>query len=408
MSVVARNASRLTRSVRASSLTRNHRTTTVTRLLTQHHRIHSTCIRSFATQAAKPATADASKSSSSSPASSASANGKHTLTVRDALNSALEEELRRDQSVFIIGEEVAQYNGAYKITRGLLDKFGPERVVDTPITEAGFCGLAVGAAFAGLRPVMEFMTFNFAMQAIDHIINSAAKTHYMSGGQITAPIVFRGPNGAAAAVAAQHSQDFSSWYGQVPGLKVIAPYDAEDARGLLKAAIRDNNPVVFLENELMYGQSFEVSSEVMSDDFVLPIGKAKVMKQGKHITLTAHSRVVGLALEAAKQLQEKGIDVEVINLRTIRPLDKDAIIASVKKTSRLVTVEEGWPQHGVGAEIITLVNENAFDWLDAPPIRITAADVPLPYATSLEAQCLPKVEDIVGICELVVARPGKK
>ena len=310
--------------------------------------------------------------------------------------------------MFIIGEEVAQYNGAYKITRGLLDKFGPERVVDTPITEAGFTGLAVGAAFAGLRPVMEFMTFNFAMQAIDHIINSAAKTHYMSGGQITAPIVFRGPNGAAAAVAAQHSQDFSSWYGQVPGLKVIAPYDAEDARGLLKAAIRDNNPVVFLENELMYGTAFEVSSEVMSDDFVLPIGKAKIMKPGKHITLTVHSRLVGTALEAAKQLQEKGIDVEVINLRTIRPLDKDTIIASVKKTSRLVTVEEGWPQHGVGAEVITLINENAFDWLDAPPIRITAADVPLPYATSLEAQCLPKVEDIVGICELVVARPGKK
>lgn len=328
--------------------------------------------------------------------------------MRDALNSALEEELRRDQNVFIIGEEVAQYNGAYKITRGLLDKFGPERVVDTPITEAGFTGLAVGAAFAGLRPVMEFMTFNFAMQAIDHIINSAGKTHYMSGGQITAPIVFRGPNGAAAAVAAQHSQDFSAWYGSVPGLKVVAPYDAEDARGLLKAAIRDNNPVVFLENELMYGTSFEVSAEVMSEDFVLPIGKAKVQRPGKHITLTVHSRLVGHAMEAAKQLQEKGIDVEVINLRTIRPLDKDAIIESVKKTSRLVTLEEGWPQHGVGAEIIALVNENCFDWLDAPPIRITAADVPLPYASGLEAQCLPKVEDIVGICELVVARPGKK
>lgn len=411
MTFVARNASRLTRSVRTSPLTRAPRTATRTTLLSHHHRIHSTCIRSFA--AAKPATAtDASKSSSASPAaspaSSASANGKHTLTVRDALNSALEEELRRDANVFIIGEEVAQYNGAYKITRGLLDKFGPERVVDTPITEAGFCGLAVGAAFAGLRPVMEFMTFNFAMQAIDHIINSAGKTHYMSGGQITAPIVFRGPNGAAAAVGAQHSQDFSSWYGQVPGLKVVSPYDAEDARGLLKAAIRDNNPVVFLENELMYGQSFEVGSEVMSDDFVLPIGKAKIQRPGKHITITVHSRLVGHCMEAAKQLQAKGIDVEVINLRTIRPLDKDTIIESVKKTSRLVTVEEGWPQHGVGAEIIAMVNENAFDWLDAPPIRITAADVPLPYATSLEAQCLPKVEDIVGICELVVARPGKK
>ena len=330
------------------------------------------------------------------------------LTVREALNSALAEELQRDSAVFVIGEEVAQYQGAYKVTKGLLEKFGPERIIDTPITEAGFCGLAVGAAFAGLRPVLEFMTFNFAMQAIDQIINSAAKTHYMSGGQITAPIVFRGPNGAAAAVAAQHSQDFSAWYGSVPGLKVVSPYDAEDARGLLKAAIRDDNPVVFLENELMYGEKFEVSAAVLSDDFVIPIGKAKTMRPGKDLTITVHSRLVGIVLQAAKQLEARGIDVEVINLRSIRPLDRDAIIASVKKTSRLVTVEEGWPQHGVGAEVIALVNENAFDWLDAPPVRITAADVPLPYAASLEAQCLPRVDDIVGICELVMARPGKK
>ena len=330
------------------------------------------------------------------------------LTVREALNSALAEELQRDSAVFVIGEEVAQYQGAYKVTKGLLEKFGPERIIDTPITEAGFCGLAVGAAFAGLRPVLEFMTFNFAMQAIDQIINSAAKTHYMSGGQITAPIVFRGPNGAAAAVAAQHSQDFSAWYGSVPGLKVVSPYDAEDARGLLKAAIRDDNPVVFLENELMYGEKFEVSDAVLSDDFVVPIGKAKTMRPGKDLTITVHSRLVGIVLQAAKQLEARGIDVEVINLRSIRPLDRDAIIASVKKTSRLVTVEEGWPQHGVGAEVIALVNENAFDWLDAPPVRITAADVPLPYAASLEAQCLPRVDDIVGICELVMARPGKK
>ena len=417
MSFIARHASRLASPLRTFSLARVQHTATLTSLVAHHRRLNITCCRTFST-ATKPASDDSSNKSSasaSSPASkdskdssSASASGKHTLTVRDALNGALEEEMRRDKNVFIIGEEVAQYNGAYKITRGLLDKFGPERVVDTPITEAGFTGLAVGAAFAGLRPVMEFMTFNFAMQAIDHIINSAAKTHYMSGGQITAPMVFRGPNGAAAAVAAQHSQDFTAWYASVPGLKVLAPYDAEDARGLLKAAIRDNNPVVFLENELMYGQSFEVGSEVMSDDFVLPIGKAKVQRAGKHITLTVHSRLVGHAMQAAAKLSEKGIDVEVINLRTIRPLDKDAIIASVKKTSRLVTVEEGWPQHGVGSEIIALVNENAFDWLDAPPIRVTAADVPLPYAKSLEAQCLPTVGDIVGICELVVARPGKK
>jgi len=331
-----------------------------------------------------------------------------TMTVRDALNSALEEEMKRDSKVYILGEEVGQYNGAYKVTRGLLDKFGPERVWDTPITEMGFAGIAVGSAFAGLRPVCEFMTFNFSLQAIDHIINSAAKTHYMSGGQITAPIVFRGPNGAAAAVAAQHSQDFSAWYASVPGLKVLSPYDSEDARGLLKSAIRDDNPVVFLENELMYGVGFELSDEARSADFLIPIGKAKIMKPGKDVTITCHSRLVGHCVEAAKILAQKGIDVEVINLRTIRPLDRDTVIKSVKKTSRLVTVEEGWPQHGVGSEIITMVNEYAFDYLDAPPLRVTAADVPLPYATSLESQCLPTVDDIVAICELSVARPGKQ
>jgi len=332
-----------------------------------------------------------------------------TITVREALNSALDEELKRDEKVFIIGEEVGQYNGAYKITKGLLEKYGPDRVIDTPITEAGFAGLAVGAAFTGLRPVVEFMTFNFSMQAIDHVINSAAKSHYMSGGQFRIPIVFRGPNGAAAAVAAQHSQCFAAWYAHVPGLKVIAPYDAEDARGLLKAAIRDENPVVFLENEVMYGQSFEVDPEVVSPDFVLPIGKAKIMREGKDVTLVTFSKPVGIALQAAELLSKRGISVEVINLRTIRPYDRDTIINSVKKTSRLVTVEEGWPQHGVGAEIIALINENCFDYLDAPPARITGADVPLPYAHNLEQLCLPQAPIIESIiADVVCARPGKK
>lgn len=321
---------------------------------------------------------------------------------------ALEEELKRDDKVFVMGEEVAQYNGAYKITKGLYEKFGGGRVWDTPITEMGFAGLAVGAAFSGLRPVCEFMTFNFAMQAIDHIINSAAKTHYMSAGQINVPIVFRGPNGAAAAVGAQHSQCFAAWYGQVPGLKVLTPYDAEDARGLLKSAIRDNNPVVFLENELMYGQSFTLSPEAMSPDFVIPIGKAKIMRPGKDVTITCFSRMVHVSLEAAKILAAKGIDAEVINLRSIRPLDRHTIINSVKKTSRLVSVEEGWPQSGVGAEVVSLVNENAFDYLDAPPIRVTGADVPLPYAPSLEAECLPTAEKIASVVEYVCSRPGKK
>jgi len=344
-----------------------------------------------------------------SSAAAGSTGGATTLTVREALNSAMDEEMARDPRVFLLGEEVAQYNGAYKVSKGLFDKYGGDRVVDTPITEAGFTGLAVGAAFAGLRPICEFMTFNFSMQAIDHVINSAAKTHYMSGGQICVPIVFRGPNGAAAAVAAQHSQDFAAWYSSCPGLKVVSIYDAEDARGLLKSAIRDDNPVVVLENELMYGTGFEVSQEVMSPDFLIPIGQAKIMRPGKDITIVTHARMVGHALEAAKKLDEKGISCEVINLRTIRPLDRDTILSSVKKTGRLMTVEEGWVQSGVGAEIVALVSEGeAFDYLDAPPVRVTGADVPLPYASKLEAQCIPQAADIESLAEVLMARPGKK
>ncbi|HMO44324.1 MAG TPA: pyruvate dehydrogenase complex E1 component subunit beta, partial [Phenylobacterium sp.] len=288
-------------------------------------------------------------------------------TVRDALRDAMAEEMRRDESVFLMGEEVGQYQGAYKVSRGLLDEFGERRVIDTPITEHGFAGMGVGAAMAGLRPIVEFMTWNFAMQAIDHIINSAAKTHYMSGGQISTPIVFRGPNGAAARVAAQHSQDYAAWYAHVPGLKVIAPYDAADAKGLLKAAIRDPNPVVFLEHEMLYGQEFDVPE---GEDHVLPIGKAKVRRKGDGVTITAYSRMVGLALKAAEELAAQGIEAEVIDLRTLRPLDHGAIVESVRKTHRLVTVEEGWGPMGVGAEIIARVIEHAFDHLDAPPARV--------------------------------------
>jgi pyruvate dehydrogenase E1 component beta subunit len=330
------------------------------------------------------------------------------VPVREALNMAMEEEMRRDPKVFLIGEEVAQYNGAYKVSKGLWEKFGTDRIVDTPITEAGFAGLAVGAAMAGLHPICEFMTFNFSMQAMDHIVNSAAKTNYMSGGIQPVPIVFRGPNGPAAAVAAQHSQCFASWFGSVPGLKVIAPYDSEDAKGLLKSAIRDGNPIVFLENELMYGVSFPLGPDVLSPDFLIPIGKAKIMKQGRDITIVTFSRGVFKCLEAAKELEKKGISAEVINLRTIRPLDRYAIINSVKKTSRLVTVEEGYPQSGVGAEIISLINEEAFDYLDAPPMRITGADVPLPYAENLENMALPQIHNIVNVCTSVCARPFKK
>ncbi len=320
--------------------------------------------------------------------------------IRDALRDAMAEEMRRDDKVFLIGEEVAQYQGAYKVSRELLQEFGDKRVVDTPITEHGFAGLGVGAAMAGLKPIVEFMTFNFAMQAIDHIINSAAKTLYMSGGQIRAPIVFRGPNGAASRVGAQHSQDYSAWYAQVPGLKVIAPYDAADAKGLLKAAIRDPNPVVFLEHEMMYGLEFDVPD---IEDYVLPIGKAKVRRQGKDVTITAHSRMVGFALQAAEKLAEEGIEAEVVDLRTLRPLDTETIVESVKKTSRLVSAEEGWGPMGVGAEVVARVIEHAFDYLDAPPLRVHQEDVPLPYAANLEALSLPGVDKIIAAVKQVMA-----
>ncbi|WP_321489640.1 pyruvate dehydrogenase complex E1 component subunit beta [uncultured Hyphomonas sp.] len=313
-------------------------------------------------------------------------------TVRDALRDAMAEEMRRDENVFLMGEEVAQYQGAYKVSRELLQEFGDRRVVDTPITEHGFAGLGVGAAFAGLKPIVEFMTFNFAMQAIDQIVNSAAKTLYMSGGQMGCPIVFRGPNGAAARVGAQHSQDYSSWYGHIPGLKVVAPYDAADAKGLLKAAIRDPNPVIFLEHELLYGHSFPVPD---LDDHVLPIGKAAIKRQGTDVTLVAHSRMVGFALEAAEKLAEQGIDAEVVDLRTIRPLDTATVVESVKKTNRIVCCEEGWRFMGVGAEIAATVTQEAFDYLDAPPARVHQKDVPLPYAANLEALSLPNADDIV-------------
>jgi pyruvate dehydrogenase E1 component beta subunit len=315
-----------------------------------------------------------------------------TMTVREALRDAMAEEMRRDATVFLMGEEVAQYHGAYKVSQGLLEEFGDKRVIDTPITEHGFTGLGVGAAFAGLRPIVEFMTWNFAMQAIDQIINSAAKTHYMSGGQMTCPIVFRGPNGPAARVAAQHSQDYSSWYAHVPGIKVIAPYFASDAKALLKAAIRDPNPVIFLENEIAYGRSFPVPK---LDDFVLPIGKARVVKQGTHVTLVAHSICVGMILEAAEKLAEEGIDAELIDLRTIRPLDIDTVIASVQKTNRIVTVEQGWPICSIGSEIASQIVEKAFDYLDAPPMKVTGKDVPMPYAANLEKLALPTVADVV-------------
>ncbi|ATQ44985.1 pyruvate dehydrogenase complex E1 component subunit beta [Caulobacter mirabilis] len=320
------------------------------------------------------------------------------ITVRDALRDAMAEEMRRNGDVFLMGEEVAQYQGAYKVSRELLQEFGEKRVIDTPITEHGFAGLAVGAAMAGLKPIVEFMTWNFAMQAIDQIINSAAKTLYMSGGQIKSSIVFRGPNGAAARVGAQHSQDYSAWYAQIPGLKVVAPYDAADAKGLLKAAIRDPNPVVFLEHEMMYGVEFDIP-EV--DDWIVPIGKAKVRREGKDVTLTAHSRMVGLALKAAEELAAEGIEAEVIDLRTLRPLDHETILESVKKTNRLVSCEEGWGPMGVGAEIVARVVEHAFDYLDAPPLRVHQEDVPLPYAANLEALSLPSVEKIVKAAKAV-------
>ena len=321
-----------------------------------------------------------------------------TMTVREALRDAMAEEMRRDKDVFLMGEEVAQYQGAYKVSQGLLDEFGPERVIDTPITEHGFAGLGVGAAFGGLKPIVEFMTWNFAMQAIDHLVNSAAKTRYMSGGQMACPIVFRGPNGAASRVGAQHSQDYSSWYAHVPGLKVVAPYFAADAKGLLKAAIRDPNPVIVLENEIVYGRSFPVPK---LDDYVVPIGKARVVKQGKDVTLVAHSICVGLILEAAEKLAAEGIDAELIDLRTLRPLDTETVIASVKKTNRIVTVEQGWPVCSIGSEICSVVASEAFDYLDAPPTKITGKDVPMPYAANLEKLALPTVEDVIAAAKAV-------
>ncbi len=323
------------------------------------------------------------------------------MTVREALRDAMAEEMRRDDRVFLMGEEVAEYQGAYKVSQGLLDEFGAKRVVDTPITEHGFTGLGVGAAMAGLRPIVEFMTFNFAMQAIDQIINSASKTLYMAGGELGSPIVFRGPNGAAARVAAQHSQEYSSWYAHCPGLKVVAPYSAADAKGLLKAAIRDPNPVIFLENEVLYGQSFEVPK---LDDFVLPIGKAKVLRTGDHVTITAFSLMVDRAVKAAQKLAEEGIEAEVIDLRTIRPLDVETIIRSVKKTNRIVSVEEGWPQFGVGAEIAARMMEECFDYLDAPVHRVAGKDVPMPYAANLERMALPQIEDVVQAAKAVLYR----
>jgi pyruvate dehydrogenase E1 component beta subunit len=316
-----------------------------------------------------------------------------TMTVREALRQAMVEEMRRDPAVFLIGEEVGQYQGAYKISQGMLDEFGPDRVVDSPITEHGFAGLAVGAALAGLRPVVEFMTFNFSLQAVDHIINSAAKTLYMSGGQMGCPVVFRGPNGAAARVAAQHSQCFASWYAHCPGLKVVAPWSAVDAKGLLKAAIRDPNPVVVLENEILYGQSFPAPA--LGDESLLPIGQAQVVREGKDVTLVGFSITTGLALQAADMLEAQGIHAEVINLRTLRPLDTATLMTSLSKTHRMVCVEEGWPFAGIGAEIAACVMEQGMDELDAPVRRVTGADVPLPYAANLEALALPSAEAIV-------------
>ena len=315
------------------------------------------------------------------------------LTVREAIREAMAEEMRSNDKIFVMGEEVAEYNGAYKVTQGLLAEFGEKRVIDTPITEHGFTGIAVGAAFAGLKPIVEFMTFNFAMQAIDQIINSAAKTNYMSGGQVRCPIVFRGPNGAAARVGAQHSQCYAAWYGSIPGLKVISPYSAADAKGLLKSAIRDPNPVVFLENEITYGFSFE---EEYQEDHLVEIGKAKILRHGSDITIIAFSLVVKYALEAAQQLEEIGISAEVIDLRTIRPIDKETIISSVKKTSRCITVEEGFPFASIGSEISAILMEEAFDYLDAPVARLASVDAPLPYAANLERLALPKTANIVA------------
>ena len=324
-----------------------------------------------------------------------------TQTVREALRDAMAEEMRRDDSVLLLGEEVAEYQGAYKVSQGLLQEFGPRRVIDTPITEQGFAGLGIGAAFAGLRPIVEFMTFNFAMQAMDQLINSAAKTRYMSGGQMSAPIVFRGPNGIASRVAAQHSQCYASWYAHIPGLKVVAPYSGADHKGLLKSAIRDPNPVIFLENELVYGESFAVPQD---PEFLVPIGKARIARAGEHVTIAAFSRMVKLALQAAEELAKDGISAEIVDLRSLRPFDSETLVGSVKKTNRIVTVEEGWPFAGIGSEIAAIVMEQCFDWLDAPLKRVTGKDVPLPYAANLERLAVPQVEDIVAAAREVAYR----
>jgi pyruvate dehydrogenase E1 component beta subunit len=324
-----------------------------------------------------------------------------STTVREALRDAMAEEMRRDERVFLMGEEVGQYQGAYKISQGLLDEFGERRVVDTPITEHGFTGLAVGAAFGGLKPIVEFMTFNFAMQAIDQIINSAAKTLYMSGGQMGCPIVFRGPNGAAARVAAQHSQDYAAWYAQIPGLKVVMPYTAADAKGLLKAAIRDPNPVIFLENEILYGKSFEVPK---LPDWVVPIGKAKIARPGSDVTIVSFGIGMSYAMAAAEKLSSEGIEAEVVDLRTIRPMDMKTVIESVKKTNRCVTVEEGWPVCSIGSELAAQIMTHAFDWLDAPVARVAGRDVPMPYAANLEKLALPNVDEVIAAAKAVSYR----
>ena len=354
-------------------------------------------------EAKAPAEAAAPKPMETAPASDEDKYYKDTKeqTVREALRDAMAEEMRSDNGVFVMGEEVAQYQGAYKVTQGLLDEFGDKRVIDTPITEHGFAGLGVGAAFGGLKPIVEFMTFNFAMQAMDHLINSAAKTLYMSGGQMGCPIVFRGPNGAASRVAAQHSQCYASWYGHVPGLKVVSPYSAGDCKGLLKSAIRDPNPVIFLENEITYGMSFDVPTD---EDFTVPIGKAKVVREGSDVTITAFSLMVKYALEAAEKLAEEGISAEVIDLRTIRPLDTETIVNSVKKTNRIVAVEEGWAYAGINSEIAARIFEHAFDYLDAPVMRVNGADVPLPYAANLEELALPRAPKIIEAAKAVCYR----
>lgn len=327
------------------------------------------------------------------------------MTVREALNQAIDEEMERDEAVYILGEEVAQYQGAYKITKGLYQKYGDKRVIDTPITEMGFTGLAIGSAYKDLKPIVEFMTMNFSMQAIDQVINSAAKQYYMSAGNVPCPIVFRGPNGNAAGTAAQHSQCFAAWYSSCPGLKVVAPYSSEDAKGLMKAAIRDPNPVMVLEHELMYGVSFPMSDEAQDKDFVIPFGKAKIEKEGTDVTIVAFSNMVGLAIEAAEAMSAKGVSVEVVNLLSIRPLDRDTIINSVKKTGRVISIETGWPQCGIGSEISAILMESdAFNYLDAPMERVTGADVPMPYATDLENAALPQLEDVVAAIERTTFR----